>query len=180
MKETGEYENTIIVFAGDNGLAVGQHGLMGKQNVYEHSVRIPLMIKSAGSNTQGKISDKLCYLIDVFPTVCEMVGTDIPSSVDGVSLVPAINEDKPVRDYLYYSYMDNQRAVSDGEWKLCEYNVKGVRTTQLFNLKNDPWEMNNLAGEKKYGKIIQKLRKQMSLEQVETKDNSAFWNGFVF
>ena len=109
-----------------------------------------------------------------------MVGTDIPSSVDGVSLVPAINEDKPVRDYLYYSYMDNQRAVSDDEWKLCEYNVKGVRTTQLFNLKNDPWEMNNLAGEKKYGKIIQKLRKQMSLEQVETKDNSAFWNGFVF
>lgn len=180
LKETGEYENTIIVFAGDNGLAVGQHGLMGKQNVYEHSVRIPLMIKSAGSNTQGKISDKLCYLIDVFPTVCEMVGTDIPSSVDGVSLVPAINEDKPVRDYLYYSYMDNQRAVSDGEWKLCEYNVKGVRTTQLFNLKNDPWEMNNLAGEKKYGKIIKKLRKQMSLEQVETKDNSAFWNGFVF
>ena len=76
--------------------------------------------------------------------------------------------------------MDNQRAVSDGEWKLCEYNVKSVRTTQLFNLKNDPWEMNNLAGEKKYGKIIQKLRKQMSLEQVETKDNSAFWNGFVF
>lgn len=180
LKETGEYENTIIVFAGDNGLAVGQHGLMGKQNVYEHSVRVPLMIKSTGNNTQGKISDKLCYLIDVFPTVCDMVGADIPSSVDGVSLVPAIKEDKPVRDYLYYSYMDNQRAVSDGEWKLCEYNVKGVRTTQLFNLKNDPWEMNNLAGEKKYGKIIKKLRKQMSLEQVETKDNSAFWNGFVF
>lgn len=95
LKETGEYENTIIVFAGDNGLAVGQHGLMGKQNVYEHSVGVPLMIKGAGSNVQGKKSDKLCYLIDVFPTLCDMTGTDIPASVDGVSLVPVIREDKP-------------------------------------------------------------------------------------
>ena len=180
LKETGEYENTIIVFAGDNGLAVGQHGLMGKQNVYEHSVRVPLMIKQAGKDVKGQKSDKLCYLIDVFPTLCEMVGANIPSSVDGVSLVPAIKEDKPVRDYLYYSYMDNQRAVSDGEWKLCEYNVKGVRTTQLFNLKADPWEMNNLAGEKKHAKLIKKLRRQMTLEQEKTKDNSSFWNGFVF
>lgn len=180
LKETGEYENTIIVFAGDNGLAVGQHGLMGKQNVYEHSVRVPLMIKQAGKDVKGQKSDKLCYLIDVFPTLCEMVGANIPSSVDGVSLVPAIKEDKPVRDYLYYSYMDNQRAVSDGEWKLCEYNVKGVRTTQLFNLKADPWEMNNLAGEKKHAKLIKKLRNQMTLEQEKTKDNSSFWNGFVF
>lgn len=180
LKETGEYENTIIVFAGDNGLAVGQHGLMGKQNVYEHSVRVPLMIKQAGKDVKGQRSDKLCYLIDVFPTLCEMVDANIPSSVDGVSLVPAIKEDKPVRDYLYYSYMDNQRAVSDGEWKLCEYNVKGVRTTQLFNLKADPWEMNNLAGEKKHAKLIKKLRRQMTLEQEKTKDNSSFWNGFVF
>ena len=131
-------------------------------------------------DVKGQKSDKLCYLIDVFPTLCEMVGANIPSSVDGVSLVPAIKEDKPVRDYLYYSYMDNQRAVSDGEWKLCEYNVKGVRTTQLFNLKADPWEMNNLAGEKKHAKLIKKLRNQMTLEQEKTKDNSSFWNGFVF
>ena len=71
-------------------------------------------------------------------------------------------------------------TLSDGEWKLCEYNVKGVRTTQLFNLKADPWEMNNLAGEKKHAKLIKKLRNQMTLEQEKTKDNSSFWNGFVF
>ena len=180
LKETGEYDNTIIIFAGDNGLAVGQHGLMGKQNVYEHSVRVPLMIKSPNANPQGRQTDKLCYLIDVFPTVCEMTGTDIPESVDGVSLLPVIKEDKAVRDYLYYGYIDNQRAVSDGEWKLCEYNVKGVRTTQLFNLKSDPWEMTNLAGEKKYKKIIKKLRKQMVIEHEVTKDNSSFWNNFEF
>ena len=180
LKETGEYDNTIIVFAGDNGLAVGQHGLMGKQNVYEHSVRVPLMIKEAKANPQGKMSDKLCYLIDVFPTICEMTDTKVPSSVDGVSLLPVIKEDKTVRDYLYYSYIDNQRAVSDGEWKLCEYIVKGVRTTQLFNLKQDPWELTNLASDKKYRKIIKKLRKQMIIERDVTKDNSKFWDGFEF
>ena len=180
LKETGAYENTIIIFAGDNGLAVGQHGLMGKQNVYEHSVRVPLMIKEAGNKEAGTITDKLCYLIDVFPTVCEMTGTTIPQSVDGKSLVPVIKENKSVRDFLYYSYINKQRAVSDGEWKLCEYHVKGVRTTQLFNLKNDPWELNNLAGEKKYAKIVKKLRKQMNIEQQETKDNSSFWEHFVF
>ena len=120
LKEAGEYENTIIVFACDNGLAVGQHGLMGKQNVYEHSVRIPLMIKQAGKIDKGQMSDKLCYLIDVFPTLCELTGTDIPSSVDGVSLVPAIRRQGRYGITLYcYGY---QRPYPTANGKLCEYH----------------------------------------------------------
>lgn len=180
LKEAGVYNNTIIVFAGDNGLAVGQHGLMGKQNVYEHSVGVPLMIKTAGNHPEGKKSDKLCYLIDVFPTLCNLTQVPVPQSVDGVSLVPVIREDKQVRDYLYFSYVDKQRAITDGEWKLLEYHVNKQRTTQLFNLKNDPWEMNNLAADKKQTSRIKQLRKQMLLEQQTTKDNSSFWNEFVF
>lgn len=180
LKEAGVYNNTIIVFAGDNGLAVGQHGLMGKQNVYEHSVGVPLMIKTAGNHPEGTKSDKLCYLIDLFPTLCNLTQVPVPQSVDGVSLVPVIREDKQVRDYLYFSYVDKQRAITDGEWKLLEYHVNKQRTTQLFNLKNDPWEMNNLAADKKQTSRIKQLRKQMLLEQQTTKDNSSFWNEFVF
>ena len=180
LKETGEYDNTIIIFSGDNGLAVGQHGLMGKQNVYEHSVRVPLMVKQTGTEHKGQVKEQLCYLIDIFPTICEMTGTEIPESVEGISLLPAINENKTVRDYLYFCYIDNQRAISDGEWKLCEYKVKGVRTTQLFNLKSDPWEMNNLYGDRKYSKIVKRLRAQMLVERKATGDNSSFWEGFEF
>ena len=117
LKDNGLYENTIIIFAGDNGLAVGQHGLMGKQNVYEHSVGVPLMIKAAAQHTGKKTAD-LCYLIDVFPTLCDMLQLPVPQSVDGISLLSSLDGKEPVRDYLYYSYMDNQRGISDGTWKL--------------------------------------------------------------
>ena len=177
LKETGLYDNTIIIFAGDNGLAVGQHGLMGKQSVYEHSVRVPLIIKEAGKvSAAPRQTDKLCYLIDLFPTLCELTGTPIPDSADGRSLLPVLRQDKPVRDYLYYGYRFFQRAVSDGTWKLIEYNVNGTRTTQLFNLQQDPYEMNNLAGETKQRKRITLLRQQMSRECEATHDPvERFW-----
>ena len=177
LKDAGLYDNTIIIFAGDNGLAVGQHGLMGKQSVYEHSVRVPLIIKEAGkASATPRQTDKLCYLIDLFPTLCELTGTPIPDSADGCSLLPVLRQDKPVRDYLYYGYRFFQRAVSDGTWKLIEYNVNGTRTTQLFNLQQDPYEMDNLAGETKQRKRITQLRQQMSRECETTHDPvERFW-----
>ena len=156
LKEAGLYDNTIIIFAGDNGLAVGQHGLMGKQSVYEHSVRVPLIIKEAGkASATSRQTDKLCYLIDLFPTLCELTGTPIPDSADGRSLLPILRQDKPVRDCLYYGYRFFQRAV---------------RTTQLFNLQQDPYEMDNLAGETKQRKRITQLRQQKSREFETTHD----------
>ena len=82
-----------------------------------------------------------------------MLQLPVPQSVDGISLLSSLDGKEPVRDYLYYSYMDNQRGISDGTWKLIEYHVNGKRTTQLFNLKNDPWERNDLSGQKKLSLI---------------------------
>ena len=181
LKASGAYDNTIIVFAADNGLAVGQHGLMGKQNVYEHSVGIPLMIKPAGnSDIRIGVTDCLCYLIDLFPTLCDLTGTSIPETVDGTSLSPVLYSGKPVREYLYFAYRDTQRAVSDGTWKLIEYHVNGERTTQLFHLKEDPMEQTNLYGERKYTSIVRRLRKQMEIQRDATHDTSVFWNDFEF
>ena len=175
LKECGSYENTIVIFAADNGLAVGQHGLLGKQNVYEHSVRIPLMIKMEGNNMMREDYDQMCYLTDLFPTLCDYINEPIPSSVDGVSLMSVIRDHKQVRDYLYYAYRDCQRGVSDGEWKLIEYNVKGERTFQLFNLKQDPYEINNLIDNKKLQKKVKELKVKMLQLRDETNDNSSFW-----
>ena len=180
LKDNGLYENSIIVFAGDNGLALGQHGLMGKQNVYEHSVNVPMLIKQATAHPSAEKRADLCYLIDLFPTLCDMAQRPIPASVDGVSLFPALQGGKPARDYLYYSYMDCQRAISDGTWKLIEYHVDGKRTTQLFNLQEDPYETTDLSAEKRYRKKIKELREQMLEKRTETHDTSPFWNNFRF
>ncbi|MFI3259309.1 MAG: sulfatase-like hydrolase/transferase [Rikenellaceae bacterium] len=175
LKEKGLYDNTIIIFAADNGLAVGQHGLLGKQNMYEHSIKVPLMIKEAGNSThKNVVRDEHCLLIDIFPTICEYVGVNVPESVDGTSLMPIIESGKSTRDYLYHGYVAKQRAVSDGEWKLIEYNVNDVRTTQLFNLKKDPKEMNDLSKDKKYAKKVAALREQMKKEAILTKDPIEF------
>ncbi len=146
LERTGRAKNTIIVFAGDNGLAVGQHGLLGKQNIYEHSVRVPLIICGPGIPKNVR-TDALCYLLDVYPTLCDLLGLPVPETVEGKSLLPALTDRKAkVRDSLFLAYRNLQRGVRTGDnWKLIKYNVQGRETTQLFNLNQDPWEMKNLA-----------------------------------
>ena len=145
LEDSGETSNTIVVFAGDNGLALGQHGLLGKQNLYEASVRVPLVIAGPGL-PKGARSDALCYLYDLFPTLCDLASIPAPDTVEGSSLAPLLHgRSKQVRDSMFFAYKDVQRAVKKDGWKLIRYHVKGQSTTQLFNLRRDPWEMTNLA-----------------------------------
>lgn len=142
LQDLGEYKNTIIIFSSDHGLAVGSHGLMGKQNLYEHSMKAPLLFTGPGI-PKGR-SDALAYLLDIFPTVCDLVGAPIPAGLDGLSLKPVISGQRPgVRETLFLSYRDVQRAVRDNRWKLIRY--PHIDRTQLFDLRNDPDEMRNLA-----------------------------------
>ena len=178
LKETGQTENTIIVFSGDNGLAVGQHGLMGKQNIYEHSVHVPLVICGPGI-PRGQKRDAFCYLLDIYPTICELIGISIPSSVDGHSLVPIIRGQKQkIRDTLLFAYKDVQRGVRDERYKLIEYLVNGKRTTQLFDLQSDPWELDNLADNPDYVQHLQRLRKELLKWKEQLGDRSEFWQGY--
>jgi len=161
LKQTGQYENTIIIFAGDNGLALGQHGLMGKQNMYEHSLHVPLVMSGPGIG-KGQRRDAFCYLLDIFPTLCQLCDIEIPESVEGHSLAGVIKNPKHIiRDDLLFAYLDIQRAVRDKQYKLIEYYVKGARRTQLFDIKADPWELHNLADDQKYLKILSRLRKKL-------------------
>lgn len=139
-------KNTYVVFAGDNGLAVGQHGLFGKQSVYEHSVRVPLIIAGPGIPA-GRKSDAFVYLFDIFPTLCSLIGLPVPETVEGINLTPVLQGKKAqVRDSMFFAYRNFQRAVKTREWKLIQYRVNGAEQKQLFRLSQDPWEMKNLAG----------------------------------
>jgi arylsulfatase A-like enzyme len=170
LEETGHADNTIIIFAGDNGLAVGQHGLMGKQNLYDHSIRVPLIFTGPGIPKDRK-SDALCYLLDIFPTICELIGSPIPETVEGQNLMPIIKgERQKLRDNLFFAYKDIQRAVRDDRYKLIEYSVEGVRTTQLFDLTDDPWEISDLSADPNYSSHLARLREEMARWQKEVDD----------
>ena len=162
LEESGHAEDTIIIFAGDNGLAVGQHGLLGKQNLYEHSIRVPLVFSGPGIPA-GERSDALCYLLDIFPTLCDLVGLPTPESVEGRSLAPILSgERQAVYDGLFFAYRDVQRAVRDDRHKLIEYFVDGARTTQLFDVQDDPWEVNNLADALERADDLARLREDLA------------------
>jgi arylsulfatase A-like enzyme len=147
LEKTGRSKDTIVVFAGDNGLAVGQHGLVGKQNLYEHSIRVPLVITGPGIPVNQRIAAP-AYLHDLFPTLFDLVGLPVPSTVESRSLAPLLtNPEAPLRESTFHAFRHLHRAVRTDGWKLIRYNINGVHTTQLFDLKNDPWERFNRAGE---------------------------------
>lgn len=164
-------DTTYIIFAGDNGLAVGQHGLFGKQNVYDHSIRVPLMISGPGI-PKGARSQAFAYLFDIFPTVCELSGIKIPeTTVDGTSLLPVLRDpSERLRDSTFHAYRNFQRALRTREWKLIRYQVGGKETLQLFHLARDPWEKNNLAGDAAQEGRIRELSAKMMGWQKRTGD----------
>jgi arylsulfatase A-like enzyme len=177
-------KNTIIVFAGDNGLALGQHGLFGKQNCYEHSVRVPLIFAGPGI-PEGKKTDAYAYLFDIFPTLCTLTGTPVPESVEGRNLIPCMqNTEAELRDTLYFAYVECQRAVKDRNYKLIEYAVADRdRQTQLFDLAKDPWEITNLAGNPDYAGKVAELRKELLRLRDEWDDlkhpmGQTFWSRY--
>ena len=178
LEEIGQADNTIIVFAGDNGLAVGQHGLMGKQNLYEHSVRVPLIMAGPGI-PEDQSSDALCYLIDIFPTLCDLAGLPVPETVNGLSLMPVMETPaSSVRDELFYGYKGFQRGYRNSRFKLLEYAVNGEHTVQLFDLKNDPREMINLAGEDEFQEILAGMQKSLERWRTELNDTGEFGREF--
>ncbi len=145
LAESGQADNTIVVYSADHGLALGSHGLLGKQSVYEHSMRVPLVFHGKGIPAGGS-SDALVYLFDIFPTICELTGIAPPQGVDGHSLAPIWGgEQKKVRDSLFLAYEKFMRSVRDDHWKLIRY--AHINKTQLFDLEHDPYELHDLSGD---------------------------------
>ena len=172
LEKSGLKENTLIVFAGDNGLAVGQHGLLGKQNLYEHSIRVPMILSGPGV-PMNKKTDGFTYLSDITPTIFDYLQLPRPSSVEGRSLLPVIQDpSKKVRSSIYNVYGHWSRSIkSEDGFKLIVYNVDGIATTQLFNLKIDPWEIKDLSKEPVYREKIMQMRNLLKQQMAAAFDN---------
>ena len=144
LEDLGLADDTIVIFSSDNGLAIGSHGLMGKQSLYEHSAKVPLILAGPGIPKGG--SDALVYLMDLLPTVCDLVGAPAPADLDGKSLKGVIEgKSKSVRDSLFYAYRGVQRAIRDDRFKLILY--PRINKKQLFDLTGDPDELHDLSAD---------------------------------
>ncbi|HLQ44545.1 MAG TPA: sulfatase/phosphatase domain-containing protein, partial [Planctomycetaceae bacterium] len=168
LKELGQLDNTLIVFSADQGIAVGSHGLLGKQNLYDVAMKSPLIF--AGPGIVHGESDALVHLFDIYPTVCDLVGATTPSGIDGQSF-RSVLEGKAIsaRRELMLAYLNKQRAVRDDRWKLIRY--PNVNVTQLFDLQTDPDEMRNLADEPtQKERIVDLLSRLQKLQQHYTDD----------
>ncbi len=138
-------DNTIVVFAADSGVARGSHGLIGKQNLYEHSLRVPLIVSGPGI-PKGARTDAMCYLYDVFPTLGGICGVAAPPASEGLDMSGVLKDPTQAgRDLLLFSYKEFQLAVRDQKFKLIYY--PRVEVTQLFDLEADPHETKDISSE---------------------------------
>jgi arylsulfatase A-like enzyme len=179
LRETGQYDDTILVFTADHGLALGQHGLMGKQDLYDHSIRVPLILAGPGVPANQR-RDALVYSLDLFPTLCDLTGVTVPPSVEAQSLAGCLAGDGPGREWLYLAYCHTIRGVKNRRHKLIEYCAHGKRATQLFDLANDPKEMHNLAGRPETRALVSQLRRRLLAMRDELEDRThprseAYW-----
>lgn len=147
LEAMGELDNTYIFYTSDHGIAIGRHGLQGKQNLYEHSWRVPFIVKGPGISPGTRAPGNV-YLLDVLATICDLTGIDTPETNEGLSLGPVLKGQKrTIRDVMYGVFCAETRpglrAVRKGDWKLTKYDVMEgeYEITQLFNLKENPYEL---------------------------------------
>lgn len=173
----GELENTYVLFTSDHGIAIGRHGLMGKQNLYEHTWRVPMVVRgpgiAAGSRAGGNV-----YLLDILATVCDLAGIEAPKTCEGLSFRPVLEgKQARVRDTLYGVYSGGtkpgMRAVRRGDWKLIKYDTLDgtVRETQLFNLAENPAE---LLAEHQDPRVVATVDNQPAEHQRNLADDSRY------
>jgi choline-sulfatase len=141
---------------------------MGKQNPYEHSIRMPFMISGPGI-AKGSTVDNKIYMQSVYPTTCELAGLKIPKTVDYSSVAPLVKgEKKGGEEVIFNSYIETQRLVRTDRYKLVHYPKIG--RDQLFDLQEDPYETKDLIKDPKLEKVKQGLLATLRKKRMELGD----------
>lgn len=199
----GELDNTYIFYTADHGIAVGRHGLQGKQNLYEHTWRVPFIVKGPGIQPSSRAPGNI-YLLDTLATLCDLAGIEAPDSNEGISFKSVLEgKQAAIRDVVYGTYCGGtkpgMRSVRQGDWKLIEYDVLNgaVREKQLFNLAENPHEylaehhapsvialtgvtpeaeQTNLAGDPRYADELAEMEALLLAEMRRLDDPYRLWH----
>ena len=161
LERTGLAENTVVIFASVKGMSMGSHGIIGKQTLYEEGIRSSLIVRHPGLRRGAGVSSELVSTMDILPTVCAAAGVELPSGVEGESFLPFYEGRGAGRKRLFFMYDDPRRstvtwAVRTKRYKFVQHLV--TNESQLFDLKEDPDEMANLAGAPGMEKVEMELR----------------------
>ncbi len=203
LEKSGELDNTYIFFTADHGISVGKHAYMGKQNLYEHTFKVPFLVKGPGIKANTTSVGNI-YLMDLLPTFCDLAGIETEANFDGESFKSVLyREEKTIRETLYGVYSGGSkpgiRCVKSGDWKLVKYDVLDgtVQKTQLFNLKKNPDELTiehhdpaviaktgnkpksyqvNLADDPRYADKLAEMEALLLAQMETTGDPWRLWN----
>jgi iduronate 2-sulfatase len=159
-------KNTIIVFWSDHGYLLGEHGQWMKMSLFEQAARVPLIISAPGLSS-GKGCARTVELVDVYPTVAELAGLQLPGKLDGESLVPLLQN--PRSKWMYPAFTQVRRPLGEGNttigysvrterWRYTKWGPNGEHGVELYDHAHDPGELTNLANTTKLGKTIDELR----------------------
>jgi len=172
LKETGKLDNTLLVFAGDNGFFLGEHGMSDKRTMHEPSIRVPMLMRYPPLIEKGTEIDEMVLNIDLAPSVLEICGQKPLKKIHGRSVVPLLRGDEDAKwrkawfyEYNYekqFPYTPNVRGVRTDGWKYVRYphgdGSEDRHMAELYDLENDPGEINNLIGDPKQAKRIEKMK----------------------
>ncbi len=203
LQEMGELENTYIFYTADHGMAIGRHGLQGKQNLYEHTWRVPFIVKGPGVKPGDRVPGNI-YLLDVLATLCDLAEIPARKTNEGISFKPVLEgKQQTIRDVMYGCYCGGtkpgMRSVLKGDWKLVQFDVLDgqVRQQQLFNLADNPSEFLiehhapevvgltrvqpsanqiNLAGDARYADKLKEMEALLLDEMRKLNDPHRMWN----
>ncbi|MGB3150160.1 MAG: sulfatase-like hydrolase/transferase [Maribacter sp.] len=178
LKEKGIDKNTVIILMGDNGYFLGERQLAGKWLMYDNSVRVPLLVFDPRVQGQ-KDSDAFALNIDVPSTILDLAGIEQPKTWQGKSLMPItsnktndLQRDTVLIEHIWeFENIPPSEGVRTQEWKYFRY-VNDKTIEELYNIKKDPQEINNLIGNKKYSTVANKLRAK--LDELIKKNSDAY------
>ncbi|MEP2777203.1 MAG: sulfatase [Luteolibacter sp.] len=164
LENEGLADNTIIVFTGDQGFHLGEHGHWHKSSMFEQAARVPLIVVDPRQKEKGKQAMNLSGLIDLYPTLCELTGLEPPHELSGKSLVPQLNDvNAPGKAYEITMGDPNAYGIRTDRFRYTEWKKKGAAAeySMLYDLKMDPGEFNSLIDDPEYAEIKKELSEKL-------------------
>jgi len=188
LEETGLDENTIVIYTSDQGFYLGEHGWFDKRFMYEESLRMPLLVKFPGIVKAGSENENIVLNLDFAPTILDIAGVPVPDDMQGVSLLPLLkgkgqDEWRKSMYYHYYEYpsvhmVKRHYGIRTERYKLIHFYYD-IDEWELYDLQEDPNEMNNLYGQDGFEDITMELKEELEKLRAHYGDSDELTRSFL-